>query len=209
MKGTPTCLLCIYFLVGRKLVNMEEIWKDIKGYEGLYQVSSLGRVRSLDRKILYSNGKRCFHKGKILNLHSNHRGYLYIGLHKNNIIKKYYIHRLVAEMFIFNLYDYPCINHKDENQKNNTVENLEWCSYKYNNNYGNHGKRISSSKSKRICQMSEEHKIIRYFNSITQAGNTLDIPHSSISACCKGKMRMAGGYIWKYAEEDCCAKSGS
>lgn len=110
-----------------------EIWKDIKGYEGLYQISNIGRVKSHPRI------KGCiYHKEKILSPHDNGNGYLCVDLYGgNNNRRKYYIHRLVAEMFIQNPNDYPIVNHKDENRKNNIVANLEWCTYKYNLNYGN------------------------------------------------------------------------
>lgn len=110
------------------LYNMEEIWKYIQGYEGLYQISNLGRVKSLN----YNHTK----KEKILQYRINERGYKYISLCVNNIRKSFKIHRLVAEAFIPNPHNYPCINHKDEDKTNNCVDNLEWCTYKYNSNYG-------------------------------------------------------------------------
>ena len=98
----------------------EEIWKEVKGYEGLYWVSNLGRVKS-KRKILKPiNGE-----------------YLHVGLSKNGIQKTLYVHRLVAEAFIENAYNYTHINHIDENKYNNNIDNLEWCTNKYNINYGN------------------------------------------------------------------------
>ena len=102
-----------------------EIWKDIKGYEGLYQISNLGNVKSLKNKIYL---KPSIHK----------KGYLHCGLSKKGKRKQCFIHRLVAETFIDNPYKLPCVNHKDCNPKNNKIENLEWCTYKDNNNYKNH-----------------------------------------------------------------------
>lgn len=103
---------------------MKEIWKDIKGYEGLYQVSNLGNVKSLktNKNLYYSN---------------SNNGYLRVGLFKNKR-KMFSIHRLVAENFIPNPNEYLVVNHKDFNQKNNKVDNLEWCTSKENNNYGCH-----------------------------------------------------------------------
>lgn len=117
-----------------------EKWKDINGYEGYYQVSSYGRVRSLDR--LVSNR---FIKGSILK--QNERGkYLCVCLSKDKMKKSYSVHILVANAFIDNPNNLPCINHKDEIKTNNRVENLEWCTHKYNINYGNAQSRKSNSR---------------------------------------------------------------
>jgi uncharacterized protein (UPF0128 family) len=177
---------------------MKEVWKDIKGFEGFYQVSNLGNIKSLDRYILYSNGTRHFHSGKILTPTLNKYGYYYVHLKKEGKKTFYLVHRLVAENFISNFENYNCINHKDENPKNNKVTNLEWCSYKYNNNYGNHNKKLSMSKRKQVIQLSHDNIIIRYYDSIREAEAITGVAHSSISACCKNKMKYAGGYIWKY-----------
>ena len=111
---------------------MEEVWRPVVGYEGLYEVSSYGRVRSVDK--CDTMGR--FRRGKILKLLECSNGYLMIGLHKNGISKKCLVHRLVAESFIERtdcLYE---VNHKDEDKKNNSIDNLEWCDHRYNNNYG-------------------------------------------------------------------------
>jgi hypothetical protein len=116
---------------------MQEIWRDVKGYEGFYMVSNLGRVKSLDRYVSrgcrYPN-KFQYVKGKIL---SPNKGgsYLQVVLNKGGKSKPFLVHRLVAEAFIDNPNNYPCVNHIDENKKNNCVDNLEWCTYKYNNEY--------------------------------------------------------------------------
>lgn len=112
-----------------------EIWKDINGYEGLYQVSNLGRIKSLPK----------FHQGeRILKERIDRYGYLYIGFFKNKVKKYYKIHRLVAEAFIPNPKELPCVNHKDENKTNNNVENLEWCSVAYNNSYATRLERVAA-----------------------------------------------------------------
>jgi hypothetical protein len=109
---------------------MQETWKDIKNYEGLYQISTLGRIKSFPRKGTYKNAK-------ILKPYKDGGNYYYvIGLHKNGKRKYKAIHRLVAETFIPNPNNYPLVNHKDENKLNNCVDNLEWCTHKYNSNYG-------------------------------------------------------------------------
>ena len=112
----------------------EEIWRPIVGYEGLYEVSSYGRVRSLDR---YVKGKSYrLHKGKVLSPGKNSRGYLSAVLSYNGKHKAITVHRLVAETFLPNPDNLPEINHKDEDKTNNSVDNLEWCDRSYNNNYG-------------------------------------------------------------------------
>lgn len=111
-----------------KIESLEnEIWKDIIGYEGLYQVSNLGRVKSLPK---FFQGER------ILKSRLDKYGYPYLGLVKDKIKKSYKVHRLVAAAFIKNPLNYPSINHKDENKENNNSINLEWCTVDYNNKYG-------------------------------------------------------------------------
>lgn len=112
-----------------------EIWKDIKGYEGLYQISNLGNIKSL-RKWNGARGKHYYEPcERILTPTDNGYGYSIIGLQKNCIRKNHYVHRLVAEAFIPNPNNYPQINHKDYNRKNNNVDNLEWCTSKQNTQY--------------------------------------------------------------------------
>lgn len=109
----------------------EEIWRPIEGYEGLYEVSSYGRVKSVDR---YDNNNH-FRKSELMNFFYV-GGYLRVVFSKNGIVKKYLVHRLVAQAFIPNPDNLPQVNHKDENKTNNNVDNLEWCDAKYNRNYG-------------------------------------------------------------------------
>ena len=124
-----------------------EIWKDINGYEGVYQVSNLGRVRSLDRFVNSVNGKRKV-KGQIMNF-TTRSGYNVLILRKYNIKKSKQVHRLVAEAFIQNTNNKPFVNHKDFNRKNNNVENLEWVTQKENVNWSkqNYGGRKNKTNS--------------------------------------------------------------
>lgn len=149
-------------------VSMEEEWKDIKGYEGQYQVSNLGRVKSLDRMLTYKTRYGVYQHiqyGKILTPCYDLRGYSYVRLHDlNGKSKGLKIHRLVGLTFIPNPDNLPCLNHKDEIKTNNSVDNLEWCTHLYNNLYGTHLERISralkgTKRPEEICKkISEAHK---------------------------------------------------
>lgn len=124
---------------------MIERWVDIKGYENMYQISNLGRIKSLQRETRNRNGKYIIEE-KIMKPMVATNGYLIACLWKNNKQKKIVIHRLVAEAFIPNHNNYNEVNHKDEDKTNNKVDNLEWCSHKYNMNYGNVKGKISRKK---------------------------------------------------------------
>ena len=135
---------------------MEEIWKYIEGYEGLYEVSSYGRVRSLGQFVNHNYGGYAYRKGRILKPGLGSRGYLSVTLSKNGIQKNYSVHRLVAQAFIENPDNLPQVNHKDEDRTNNNVTNLEWCDAKYNVNYGNRLNKFYDSRIK-SGYMNPEH----------------------------------------------------
>ena len=122
---------------------MEE-WRSIPGYEGLYEVSSYGRVRSLDRY----DSRNCFRKGRIMKQNNDGRGYMSVQLCLDGKIKKYLVHRLVIQTFILNPDNLPEVNHKDENPGNNNVDNLEWCNHSYNINYGTRKDKVRESQLK-------------------------------------------------------------
>lgn len=175
-----------------------EIFKDIEGYEGLYQISNLGNVKSLN---YHRTGKE-----RILKPAKKDNGYLFIGLHKNRNIKYFLIHRLVASSFLPNPNKLKEINHINENKIDNRVENLEWINHKDNMKYGNRSvkeletknKNSSINAEKPIIQLSKYGIEIGRYKSINEAERQTGINQSSIGRCCKGKYNSAGGYIWKY-----------
>lgn len=187
----------------------EEIWKDIKGYEGLYQVSSFGRIKSLERYITFINRWGGTNKvklqEKILKHHFNNRGYCTLTLYKNGKSYHKLVHRLVGETFIPNINNLPEINHKDENKLNNSVSNLMWCTRQYNNNYGiqtKEGRRKTSSyRMKRIAQYTKDDKLVAIYDGIRVAEEETGIDNRNICKCCKGKIKTAGGYRWRYLNE--------
>lgn len=195
----------------------DEEWRDIKGYEGLYQVSNMGRVKSLERKsgfYLTKKGKlSCYSvKEKICRQHIV-MTYLMVHLSKDNIKEQLKVHRLVAENFIDNINNYPQVNHKDENKLNNNTNNLEWCTSKYNNNYGTRNKRISDKQrndprfSKRIMQYSLDGEFIKEWESICEAGRA-GYCRKTISDVCNKEngYHTANGYQWKFSEDDTIIK---
>ena len=160
---------------------MKEIWKQIDGFDG-YFVSNLGRVAS----------KNC-----VLKQMENKDGYLKVNIRKNNRQFTKTVHRLVASAFIPNDNSFPQVNHKDENKKNNCTTNLEWCDEKYNANYGTLISRLQEIRGKRVLQI--KCKIgIKEFISVSDASRETGISRSSISACCRGKRKSAGGFQWTY-----------
>lgn len=168
-----------------------EIWKDIKEYEGLYQVSNFGRVKSLK-----------FGKEKVMSPVLHTRGYFNIELSNKGLRKVKKIHRLVAEAFIPNPKNLPQVNHKDENKANNHVENLEWCTNGENARYGTRIKRIAENNKKKIQQFDLDGNFIREWRSAVDIENETGLGRTNIRACCRGKIRKAYGFIWRYTDEN-------
>ena len=186
-----------------------EVWKDIVGYEGLYQVSNLGRVKSLKRKVYAGRNRMRWQYERILsNNKTNGNGYIVVSLNKESKSKNKYVHRLVAEAFLENPNNYKYINHKDQNTFNNNVNNLEFCTAQYNSTYRDaHIKRGLKFRnnlvnSKKVYQLDENENIIKEFPSMAEASRELGTNHTSIYACLNGKQKHAFGYKWKYADEE-------
>ena len=184
-----------------------ENWKDIKGYEGFYQVSNLGRVRSLERDVYFPNGTIHRIKEKILVPVLDNKGYQFVGLHKNGKRKDMKVHRLVAMAFIPNPENKPMVNHKDENPLNNCVDNLEWCTAQYNANYGTRNERmIQNRRSYKLGNHPKAKAVFcvelnKTFDCAKRAEEELGICVSSIRSACRGKRKTAGGFHWKYAND--------
>lgn len=164
-----------------------ETWKPINGYEGNYEVSNFGNVRTLRRQGSH---------GGLLKQQLTRKGYLAVSLCRNNHYKRLAVHRLVAITFISNPMNYPCVNHKDENKLNNCVDNLEWCTYQYNNSYGTCRQRTSESKYK-PCVGRWPNGIERVFPSCTIAARETGLTQGNIWSACNTHHR-AGGIEWKY-----------
>lgn len=180
-------------------MTTQEMWKDIIGYEGLYQISNYGNVKSLEKKVMNRTNKE-----RILKIFDNGNGYYQVVLQKNKKKKSYKVHRLVAEAFISNPNNLPCVNHKDCNRKNNKFENLEWCTVDYNVKYASKNSVDYQKRRKKVNQYDMEGNFIKTWNSLIEVSKTLNIAKQNISACCLNKKyKSSGGYIWKYESEVC------
>jgi len=180
----------------------KEIWRDIAEYEGLYQVSNMGRVKSLAHVTIRKNGSKLPIKGRILKPQTNLNGYLFVALCNGCGKKKFLVHRLVCEAFLENPDNKPCVNHIDEDKTNNTAKNLEWCTYAENNNHGTHNTRSAKARSKPVGQYTLDGKLIKVWQSTMEVQRQLGFSHQSICAVARGKRKTANGYVWKYIDEE-------
>lgn len=176
-----------------------EIWKDIKAFEGIYQISNKGRVKTL--KCQRGRNRIWIDRVIIMKPAISRCGYLRVDLWKHRKAKHFSVHRLVAEAFIPNPNNYPCVNHKDECKTNNHVENLEWCTSKYNTNYGTSIERTILYNIKPISQFDAEGNFIRSYCCVNEAAKILDIDKSAITAAASGTHYSSGGFLWEYTTE--------
>lgn len=183
---------------------MQEIWKDIKDYEGLYQISNFGNVKSFPRKGTHKN------KERILKQYKNHKGYFYTVLTKNSKGKQFFIHRLIAIHFIENPLNKPQVNHINGIKTDNSIKNLEWVSGMENMQHSwkiglrdieKVKKTLYEANRREVNQFSLNGNFIKKWESIKDIERTLNFDNRNISACCRHKRKTAYGYIWRYVEE--------
>ena len=158
-----------------------EIWRDVVGFEGQYQVSNKGNVFSVARRD--SRGRKC--GGLLLKPNYDKDGYLIVDLYENGVGKKKKIHRLVVEAFLPNHKNLPDVNHKDENPSNNELSNLEWCDARYNNSYGTRIERVVQAQSKKVRAVNIETGEVVKFNSTREAGRK-GYDQGTVSTSCRG-----------------------
>lgn len=187
-------------LIIRDVRLENEIWKPVVGYEGLYEVSNYGRIRSIDRTV-FQQGRIQRYSGCIMSPFVNNHGYYSIRLSKNNRKSTFSVHRLVAIAFIPNPHNYPVINHKDETHTNNCVSNLEWCTQKYNVNYGTVRERVSESNGMKVAQYDLDGNLIGFYKSIKDASRKTGVCTTSINGCVLGKYYTGGKFIWLATEK--------
>lgn len=183
-----------------------EIWKPVQGYEGFYEVSNEGNVRSI---AVWSHKYQRVLKRKIPTIKvqdTTIEGYKRVLLSLYGVHKHCAVHRLVAMAFLDNGNNLPEVNHKDENPANNKVDNLEWCTRKYNANYGTLPQRISERCtndiriSKPVIQLTINGEFVKRYPSIKEASRQTGAPDEVITRVCKGKAKTSGGYIWAYCD---------
>lgn len=182
---------------------MQEVWKDIVGYEDYYEVSNLGNIRRKEITIERKDGSKMYLPQRPIKI-VPYYGKSLIPRYRVNLIyngKKTVmsVHRVVAMAFIPNPNNYPQVNHKDEDPSNNNVNNLEWCLLEYNHNYGTRNFRHAESLKKKINVYDIDYNFIRQFNSIKEAAQELNVDASGIVKVCKHKYKTCGSYIFEYA----------
>ena len=189
----------------------KEVWKDVVGYEGYYQVSNLGRVKRLSRYITSKNGVTRYWRGRILAQTENPDGYMTVILSKEGKSTILGVHRVVAEAFIDNPENLPVTNHKDEDKKNNIPDNLEWCTVAYNNAYGTRTERMKNNEKFQqrhaeqrmpVLKLSLKGELLERFDSLEEAFNSKpEYSKSGINHCCTRRLNTYKGYFWIYEED--------
>lgn len=178
-----------------------EFWQDIPGYEGLYQASTYGKIRSVERICIRGRGGKVVLPEKIMAQGTDRDGYSIVGISVNSKKQLKKVHRLIAETFLPNPLNFSQVNHKDEVKSNNFVSNLEYCDCKYNIRFGSGIERSAQKRRKRVLQFDLAGNYLKTWDTAADVERELGVYASSICRCCNGKMRIAYGYKWKYAEE--------
>lgn len=195
-------------------IEVGEVWKDIKGYEGLYKVSNLGRIKSIQRKVKYQNSERNVNE-RIKKTFVGNQGYERVELSKDGKNKKYSVHRLVANAFLDEINDNLEVNYIDGNKLNNCIKNLEWCTRSQNERHAYYvglakntqkqretvKKYCHENKIKPIIQLDVSFNFIKEWKSATEVEKTLGIGRKNISQCITGRSKTAGGYVWVTKEQ--------
>lgn len=176
-----------------------EIWADVKGYEGLYLISTYGNCKTTNYRPGYGRIPEDINDIMKIENPDNHQGYCTIKLSKNGKKRTARIHRLVAEAFIPNPNNYPCVNHIDGNKLNNNVNNLEWCTEKQNMEHAAKFNLVNRGKQQYVKQLTLDGKLIKIHKSIREASRETNICRDSITKCLKGKQQQCNNFKWEYA----------
>ena len=185
------------------MTEINEIWKPVVGYEGFYECSNMGRVKSVDRYVSHIyEGEYQFIKGRIRKTKLNNGGYEMLSLFRDGKEKTCLVHRIIAEAFLPNPYNLPEVNHKDECKTNNFVENLEWCDREYNLYYGTRRQRQAEKEMVPVIQYTKDGMLIKKWDSMQSVMDDLGINRGNISNCCSGRCKSVGGYKWKYYDKE-------
>ena len=175
-----------------------EEWGDVVGYEGLYQVSDQGRVKSLERKVSHWRGGERIQKERILKPDVSQDGYLRVGLYAGGKRKWFRVHRLVCEAFHDNPDNKSDVNHINEDKADNRAVNLEWCTAKENNNHGTRNERSAKNRSKSVGQYTLDGDLVKVWQSTNEVERQTGFSHGYICKSANGKYKQAYGFIWRY-----------